>query len=123
MSRESLPPLTLQKTATRISLSNDGSEMSRSCFDVPGGALRSTGSLRSLHYDRMARLGRQRGQAPAAAPDRLFSAAPGYAGHVPMKETEGLGFGQTWARGCQLARQRRGTSSSLPRLSLPPIVP
>jgi len=77
----------------------------------------STGTLRDLHYGRMAQLGQQRSRAPAGgvAADRLYTATAGYMGHVPHKETEGIGFGQSWAKGCQLAKQRR--TSSLPRLS------
>lgn len=119
-----LPPLVPSKRerGSLISIGSLRSDGSRSCIDAQGGTLSRTSStgtltMRDLHYGRMAQLGQQRSRAPAGgvAADRLYTATAGYMGHVPHKETEGLGFGQSWARGCQVAKQRR--TSSLPRLS------
>jgi hypothetical protein len=117
MSAVGLPPVTPPKKerVSMRSIDSWASERSHS-FSAGGTPQSSAGTLRDLHYGRMAQLSHQRSQTPAggAPADRLYTATAGYAGHVPMKETEGLGFGQSWAKGCQMAKQRR--TSSLPRL-------
>lgn len=117
-----LPPMTPPKKdrGSLLSLDSFRSDGSRTPGPVAGGTMsrtNSTGTLRDLHYGRMAQVGQQRSRTPAggAPADRLYTATAGYMGHVPHKETEGIGFGQSWAKGCQVAKQRR--TSSLPRLS------